>query len=76
MNLSRDSRTRGEAGMAQAVSTITRRSAIARLALTAVPMAVLAGKDSVYAQSKQTMPEKSPYERLIAPRSARGRLFG
>ena len=51
--------------MAQAVSTsITRRSAIARLALTAAPMAVLAGADAAYAQGQQTTPDKSLYERL------------
>src|SRR3989337_1746847 len=51
--------------MAQVVSTsITRRSAVAGLALTAAPMAVLAGADNAYAQAKQPMPEKSLYERL------------
>src|SRR4249919_3910395 len=51
--------------MAQAVSTsITRRSVAAGLALTAAPMAVLAAADNAYAQAKQTMPEKSLYERL------------
>src|SRR5437763_1153091 len=51
--------------MAQAVSTsITRRSAVAGLALTAAPMAVLAGADTAYAQIKQTTPDKSLYERL------------
>jgi hemoglobin len=50
--------------MAQAVSTsITRRSVVAGLALTAAPVAVLAGTGSAYAQA-QTMPEKSLYERL------------
>ena len=50
--------------MAHAVSTsITRRSAVAGLALTAVPVA-LAGANNAYAQAKQTMPEKSLYERL------------
>jgi hemoglobin len=51
--------------MAQAVSTsITRRSVVAGLALTAAPITLLAGADNVYAQGKQTMPEKSLYERL------------
>src|ERR1700693_6337818 len=51
--------------MTQAVSTsITRRSVVAGLALTAAPVAVLAGADNAYAQAKQTMPEKSLYERL------------
>jgi hemoglobin len=51
--------------MAQAVSTsITRRGVVAGLALTAAPMAVLAGADNTYAQAQQTMPEKSLYERL------------
>src|SRR6478736_6703143 len=49
--------------MTQAVSTsITRRSVVAGLALTAAPMAVLAGADKAHAQ--QTTPEKSLYERL------------
>ena len=51
--------------MAQAVSTsITRRSAVAGLALTAAPMAVLAGADTAYAQAQQATPDKSLYERL------------
>jgi hemoglobin len=51
--------------MAQAVSTsITRRSAVAGLALTAAPMAVLAGADNARAQVQQTTPDKSLYERL------------
>jgi hypothetical protein len=51
--------------MAQSVSTIiTRRSAVAGLALTAAPMAVLAGAENAHAQAKQTTPEKSLYERL------------
>ena len=50
--------------MAQAVSTsITRRRAVAGLALTAAPVA-LARSDKAYAQAKQTKPEKSLYERL------------
>ena len=50
--------------MAQPSSTsITRRSAVAGLALTAAPVA-LAGADNAYAQARQPMPEKSLYERL------------
>jgi hemoglobin len=48
--------------MTQAVSTsITRRSVVAGLALTAAPMAVLAQADNANAQAK---PEKTLYERL------------
>ena len=48
-----------------AVSTsITRRSVVAGLALTAAPLAVLAGSENAYAQATQTVPEKSLYERL------------
>ena len=51
--------------MAKAVSTsITRRSVVGGLALTAAPGVVLAAADNAYAQAKQTMPEKSLYERL------------
>ena len=51
--------------MAQAVSTsIKRRSAVAGLALTSAPVAVLAAADNAYAEAKQTMPEKTLYERL------------
>ena len=51
--------------MAPAVSTsITRRSVVAGLALTAAPVAVLAEAKNAYAQAAQTMPEKSLYERL------------
>jgi hemoglobin len=50
--------------MAQALSTsITRRGVVAGLALTAAPVA-LAGADNAWAQEKQSMPEKSLYERL------------
>src|SRR5215216_1555288 len=50
--------------MARARSTsITRRSMVAGLALAAAPMA-LPGADNAYAQTTQTMPEKSLYERL------------
>ena len=51
--------------MSQTVSTsITRRVAVAGLALVATPMTVLAAADSAHAQDKQTAPEKSLYERL------------
>ena len=50
--------------MAQDISTsITRRSMVAGLALSASPIA-LAGADNAYAQGNQTKPEKSLYERL------------
>jgi hemoglobin len=50
--------------MAKAVSTsITRRTAVAGLALTAAPMA-LAGADRAYAQATQAKPDNSLYERL------------
>ena len=50
--------------MAQDISTsITRRSMVAGLALTASPIG-LVGADKAYAQAKQTTPEKSLYERL------------
>lgn len=48
--------------MAQDISTITRRSVVAGLALSASAI-TLAGADSAYAQA-QTTPEKSLYERL------------
>ena len=51
--------------MAQDVSTsITRRRVAAGLALAATSVAALAGAENAYAQAKQTMPEKSLYERL------------
>ena len=57
--------------MAQDISTITRRGAVAGLALSAAPIGLLAGTERVYAQAKQvapeakqTKPEKSLYERL------------
>ena len=51
--------------MAQAVSTsLTRRSVAAGLALAAAPVTVLTAADNAYGQAKQTMPEKSLYERL------------
>src|SRR6478736_952413 len=50
--------------MAQDISTsITRRSIVAGLALSACPIA-LSWADTAYAQAKQTTPEKSLYERL------------
>jgi hemoglobin len=51
--------------MSQVVSTpFTRRGVVAGLALAAVPVTVLAGADNANAQTKQTVPEKSLYERL------------
>ena len=51
--------------MEQVVSTsVTRRSLVAALALTAAPVAISAGAENAYAQAKQSMPEKSLYERL------------
>jgi hemoglobin len=51
--------------MAQLISTsITRRTAVAGLALTAAPAALLAAADNANAQAKQPMPDKSLYERL------------
>src|SRR5215217_5056379 len=44
-------------------TSITRRSAVAGLALAAAPVA-LAGVDDAYAQAKPPMPEKSLYDRL------------
>ena len=50
--------------MALNISTsITRRSMVAGLELSASPIA-LAGTDTASAQAKQTTPEKSLYERL------------
>jgi hemoglobin len=57
--------------MARDISTMTRRSAVAGLALAATPAAVLTGTNRVEAQVKQVMPEakqtsteKNLYERL------------
>jgi hemoglobin len=51
--------------MAKAASkSVTRRSAVAGLALTAAPTILLAGADKVFAQTKQPASEKSLYERL------------
>jgi len=43
---------------------VTRRSAVAALALTVTPVSLLAAADNAHAQATQTMPEKSLYERL------------
>ena len=54
-----------EVAMSQTVSTsVTRRSVVAGLALAAAPVTVLAAADNAHAQDKQTMSEKSLYERL------------
>jgi len=54
-----------EVAMSQTVSTsVTRRSVVAGLALAAAPVTVLAAADNAHAQDKQTVPEKSLYERL------------
>ena len=57
--------------MAQDGSTITRRGAVAGLALSAAPVGLLAGTDRVYAQArhvapeaKQIKPDRSLYDRL------------
>lgn len=51
--------------MSETVSTsITRRSVVAGLALAAAPVTVLAAAYNAHAQDKQTVPEKSLYERL------------
>ena len=46
------------------LTSITRRSAVAGLALAAAPVAALAAANNAYAQATQTTPEKSLYERL------------
>lgn len=49
----------------KATTTVTRRSVVAGLALSAAPIGVkLAETDKAYAQAKETAPEKSLYERL------------
>ena len=54
-----------EVAMSEIVSTsITRRSVVGGLALAAAPVTVLAAADNAHAQDKQTVPEKSLYERL------------
>jgi hemoglobin len=51
--------------MAKAVPTsLTRRSVVAGLTLTAAPVAALAVADNAHAQAKPTTSEKSLYERL------------
>ena len=63
--LSRSVARAKEAAAAQPVSSsITRRSVVAGLALSAAPMTALAAADNAYAQAAQTTPEKSLYERL------------
>jgi hemoglobin len=54
-----------EVAMSQTVSaSITRRSVVAGLALAGAPVTVLMAADTAHAQDKQTVPEKSLYERL------------
>ena len=54
-----------EVATSQTVSaSITRRSVVAGLALAAAPVAILAAADDAHAQDKQTVPEKSLYDRL------------
>jgi len=54
-----------EVAVSQTVSTsITRRSVVAGLALAAAPVTVLGAANNAHAQDKQTVPEKSLYERL------------
>ena len=54
-----------EVATSQTISTsLTRRSVVAGLALAAAPASVLAAADDAHAQDKQTVPEKSLYERL------------
>ena len=54
-----------EVAKSQTVSTsITRRSVVAGLAMTAAPITVLTAAGNARAQDKQTLPEKSLYERL------------
>ena len=62
--LSRSVARAREATVAQSVSSsITRRNVVA-LALAAAPVSLLAAADNAHAQDKQTVPEKSLYERL------------
>ena len=54
-----------EVATSQTVSaSITRRSVVAGLVLAAAPVTILAAVDDAHAQDKQTVPEKSLYERL------------
>ena len=56
-----------EVAMSQTVSTsITRRSVARRAGAGAAPVTVLAAADNAHARDKQTVPEKSLYERLGA----------
>src|SRR6478752_9514688 len=50
--------------MATVSTFITRRNVAAGLALSAAPVAVLAGANNAYAQAVQISPEKSLYDRL------------
>jgi hemoglobin len=50
--------------LGSASTSVTRRSAVAVLALTAAPLSVLATANNAHAQASQAMPEKSLYERL------------
>ena len=54
-----------EVATSQTISTsLTRRSVVAGLAVAAAPVTILAAADDAHAQDKQTVPEKSLYERL------------
>jgi len=54
-----------EVATSQTVSaSITRRSVVAGLVLAAAPVTILAAADDAHAQDKQTVPEKSLYDRL------------
>ena len=54
-----------EVATSQTVSaSITRRSVVAGLALAVAPVTILAAADDAHAQDKQTVPEKSLYDRL------------
>jgi hemoglobin len=50
--------------LGSASTSVTRRSAVAVLALTAAPLSVLTAANNAHAQASQAMPEKSLYERL------------
>ena len=54
-----------EVATSQTISTsLTRRSVVTGLAVAAAPASVLAAADDAHAQDKQTVPEKSLYQRL------------
>ena len=54
-----------EVATSQTISTsLTRRSVVAGLAVAAAPVTILAAADDAHAQDKQTVPEKSLYDRL------------